>query len=247
MNKRSIITLAIVLVIIVGVIGSQSALMANNAQTLSPKAATDSSAYESADDEADVAVDLAEKIDHAVLNDAPLATDFMMGDANAPVTLVEYASLSCSHCAEFHEKVLPKLKKNYIETGKLNYILRQFPLNESALAGAMLVQCAGEAGQADRYYQFNDVLFGAQSKWAFDVNFKDSLRTFAEVGGMTGDEFEACLTNKERETFLLQTRYVAGNEIGVDGTPFIILNGHPHKGNRSYTAIKSEINALLAE
>lgn len=248
MNKKSIIVLALVIIVIAGVIGTQSAVNANSAQTLSPETSAGTEAEADMDDAASVEeVVLADKIDHEVLNNAPLPTDFVMGDVNAPVTLVEYASLSCPHCAEFHEKVLPKLKKNYIETGKLKYILRQFPLNEPAMMGAMLVQCAGEEGGADRYYQFNNVLFGAQNKWAFDANFKDYLRTFAEVGGMSGEEFETCLADKKREKFLLETRQVAGEHLAIDGTPYIILNGHPHKGNRAFNAIKPEIEYLLAQ
>jgi protein-disulfide isomerase len=192
------------------------------------------------------AVKLEPKVESKLLSNAPLATDFMMGDKNAPVTLIEYASLSCPHCAHFHNDVLPTLTKDYIEKGKLRYILRQFPLNEPAFAGAMLVTCVGEESGADRYYTFNRVLFDGQNKWAFDKDFKASLKTFAEVGGVSDKTFEACLTDSKRETRLLQSRKDAGEKLKIDSTPYLFLNGHPHKGGKSLKEIKQEIDHLLS-
>jgi protein-disulfide isomerase len=192
-------------------------------------------------------VKLEPALDSKLLSDAPLATDFMMGDKNAPVTLIEYASLSCPHCAHFHNDVLPGLDKQYISKGKLRYILRQFPLNEPAFAGAMLVTCVGEEGGADRYYTFSRVLFDGQKKWAFDADFKASLKTFAEVGGVSAEKFEACLTDSKREKMLLEARKEAGESLKIDSTPYLFLNGHPHKGGKTLKEMKQEIDYLLSK
>src|SRR3954468_7537936 len=97
-----------------------------------------------------------------------------MGKPSAPIVMVEYASLSCPHCAHFSNTVLPELEKHYIETGKLRYVLRQFPLNEPALKGAVLLDCVGEQSK-DKYFIFSKVLFDAQDKWAFDGNYMSGL------------------------------------------------------------------------
>lgn len=237
MNKKAVVMLVVVVGLIGALVVSQSELKAMDVpkdqvaqETLAPSAM----------------VTLPPAIEHSDLEDAPLDTDYVMGSADAPVTLVEYASLSCPHCAKFHTSVLPQLKTHYIDSGKLKYILRQFPLNESAMSGAMLVHCVGESGGAARYYQFNSVLFDAQKKWAFDADHKRSLKTFAEVGGVSGPQFEQCLKDMKHETKILKLRKTAGEELGVDGTPYIFLNGHPHKGNKSFEEVRAEIDTLLA-
>ena len=103
------------------------------------------------------------------LSQAPLSTDYVKGNPDASVVVIEYASLTCPHCAQFFNKQFPTIKEKYIDTGKIRFILRQFPLNEPALKAAVLVDCIGEKEGADRYYTFNHVLFDAQSKWAFDA------------------------------------------------------------------------------
>ena len=237
MNKKSAIMLVIVVGLIGAIIASQSELKAmGTPQTKTAAAPTPGKA-----------VTLAPIVDHSALDDAPLDGDYVMGSEDAPITLVEYASLSCPHCAKFHKETLPKLKEHYIDTGKLRYILRQFPLNESAMSGAMLVHCVGESGGAERYYQFNNVLFSAQKKWAFDANHQKSLQTFAEVGGVSAGHFAQCLDDIEREKVILLTRKTASDELGVDATPYIFLNGHPHKGNKTFKAVKAEIDTLLAQ
>ncbi len=142
----------------------------------------------------------------SLLADAPLPADYYLGKIDAPVTLVEYASFSCPHCAAFHSDVYPTLKEEYIDKGKLLYILRPFPLNEPALKASMLVDCVGEKEGAERYYTFAKVLFNAQKKWAFDHQFLDSLKTFAKVGGVDGETFDACVNDNAREIKLLKVK-----------------------------------------
>lgn len=239
MNKNLILVLLAVIGVIIVAVASQSGLQAENAD------ATDQETVSTAS--STPALALGEPLGHALLDDAPLAGDYLMGSKDAPVTLVEYASLSCSHCAHFHKDVLTKLKPDYIDSGKLRYILRQFPLNEPAIAGAMLVHCAGKSGGAERYYQFNDVLFNAQNKWAFDMDYQSSLQTFAEIGGITEEAFETCMADKEQEKAILLVRKRASDELGVSSTPQIFINGRLFEGNKSLAAVKTHIDALITQ
>jgi|GEM_PF-1434712 len=186
------------------------------------------------------------KVSSSLITEAPLMSDYVMGDSTAPVILVEYASLTCPHCAHFSNVVLPDLEKNYIKTGKLRYILRQFPLNEPALKGAMLLDCVG-AQDKRKYYTFARVLFDAQNKWAFDNNYDAGLETIATVGGLTKDQYRNCTNNIERETRLLKDKKEALNELKIPHTPYIVINGEIYQGERSYEEIARFIDAKLAE
>ena len=176
---------------------------------------------------------------------APLKGDYIMGKKEAPVTLVEYASLSCTHCAHFANNVLPELEKNYISQGKLLYIMRPFPLNEPALKASMLIDCVGEQ-DAQKYYTFAKVLFGAQDKWAFDSNFLASLETFANVGGVSKEQFQACVNNPERETKMLKAKKTALDELQISGTPAFFIGNERYTGALSPEAISKAIDARLA-
>ena len=180
-----------------------------------------------------------------ILN-APLRTDFVMGSEKAPLIIVEYASLSCPHCAHFSTTTLPVLQKEYIETGKIRYILRQFPLNESALKGAMLLDCVGEQSP-DKYYVFAKVLFDAQNKWAFDSNFMAGLETIAQVGGLTKDQFQNCTGPTDREVKVLKQKKLAEDEIRIPHTPYIFVGDEAYEGDRSPAAMSKFIDKKLAE
>lgn len=251
-NKKAALTLVVSVLLIGGALALTQKEQVQDAMATPEKAPTvaDGVAATMAADAANAKAaesKLEPIVDSPLLTDAPLKNDFVMGDKNAPVKLVEYASLSCPHCAHFYNDVVPGLKTKYIETGKVAYILRQFPLNEPAMAGAMLVTCVGEKKGAEQYYTFNRVLFDAQDKWAFDANFKDSLKTFAQVGGVSSAEVDACLNNMEREKTILQSRKDAGEILKVDATPYLFLNGHPHKGGQTLEALSTVIDQLLAE
>ena len=178
--------------------------------------------------------------------DAPLKSDFVMGSASAPITMIEYASLSCPHCGHFSATVLPVLQKDYIDTGKMRYILRQFPLNEAALKGAMLLDCIGEQNP-EKYYVFAKVLFDAQSKWAFDSNFMAGLETIATVGGLTKDQFQNCTGTTEREVKVLKQKKLAEDEIKIPHTPYIFIGNEAYEGDRSPAAIEKFIDKKIAE
>jgi protein-disulfide isomerase len=181
------------------------------------------------------------------IKNAPLPTDYMQGSKNAPVTIIEYASLTCPHCAHFHNTVYPALKKDFIDTGKARYILRPFPLNEPALKAAILVDCAVDIKGPEGYYTFVKVLFDTQNRWAFDANFINSLKAFAGVGGMRELEFDACIKDEARERKILQIKKTANEEVQVPHTPYFIVNGKPFNGHGNIETFAAHINMLAGD
>jgi protein-disulfide isomerase len=181
-----------------------------------------------------------------LIKDAPLPQDFVMGSATAPLTMIEYASLTCPHCAHFSSTVLPVLIKEYVDTGKMRYILRQFPLNEPALKAAMLLNCVGEQS-SEKYYVFAKVLFDAQPKWAFDSNYMAGLETIATVGGLSKDQFLNCTVNTQRELETLKQKKLHADELKVPHTPYIFVGNEAYEGDRTPEAISKFIEKKLAE
>lgn len=159
--------------------------------------------------------------------------DMVMGLANAPVTVIEYASLTCSHCARFHESSLPQLKSAYVDKGLVKFVFRDFPLDALALRGAMVARCAGP----DRYFAFLDAMFKQQNTWALADQGEaiKSLKRLARLGGMPAETFDACLNDKDMETAVLKSRIRGEQEFQVNSTPTLIINGKPYPG-----ALRSE-------
>lgn len=184
-------------------------------------------------------------VQNSALSSAPLSSDFAQGDAKAPVVMIEYASLSCPHCGHFANEVLPELKKRYIDTGKMLYILRPYPLNEPALKAADLVDCVAEKEGAERYYQFANVLFQTQGKWAYDATWSASLASIARVGGVSADMYAKCTSDTARETKVLKVKQQA-TELGVDHTPYIFINSHRYDDDPTLPKLTAYIDKLLA-
>ncbi|MEZ5690909.1 MAG: thioredoxin domain-containing protein [Rickettsiales bacterium] len=184
--------------------------------------------------------------DDSMVKNAPLPTDYTMGSKDAPVVMIEYASLSCPHCAHFYAQIMPELKKNYIETGKMLYILRQYPLNLPALKGAILVGCVGEKQGSEKYYLFNKVLFDSQSKWAFDGgSWFPGLEKIAALGGINKEEFANCVNDKKREEAVIIEKKKAMDELAVPHTPYLFIAGKPYTGDLTISAISSVIDSAL--
>jgi protein-disulfide isomerase len=165
----------------------------------------------------------------------------ILGNPNAPVTLIEYASLTCPHCAQFHTEVLPDLKERYIATGKVRMIYRDFPLDERALMAAALAHCAGP----DRYFGFLDVLFETQSSWAGAEDYLGALKKLGKLGGMSDEQMDQCLADDELTNRILQTRLEGQNEHHVSSTPTLVINGEVYAGSRSIEALSEVIEPLL--
>ncbi|NBX03217.1 MAG: DsbA family protein [Alphaproteobacteria bacterium] len=186
------------------------------------------------------------KVTSSSITDAPLLGDFVMGKDTAPLVIVEYASLSCPHCAHFSNAVLPEIENKYVKTGKVRYVLRQFPLNEAALKGAMLLDCVGVQDEK-KYYTFSRVLFDAQSKWAFDANYVTALETIATVGGVSKDQFQNCINNTDRETRILKAKKEAMDDLKIPHTPYFYIGDEVYAGDRNIEKMSAFIEAKLAQ
>ncbi|RWP53111.1 DsbA family protein [Mesorhizobium sp.] len=184
--------------------------------------------------EAQGTVDMAALLKPGALPDAQLGKD------DAKVTIVEYASMTCPHCAHFHETTLPELKTKYIDTGKARLILREFPFDPSAEAGFMLARCS-----KDNYFPMVDVLFKQQANWAGVANTKDALLQISKMAGFTQESFEACLTDQKLLDDVRSVQKRGADEFKVDSTPTFFINGKTYKGGLSIEEISAIIDPLL--
>lgn len=181
---------------------------------------------------------------------APKAEDLMvagplgersLGKADAPVTIIEYASMTCSHCALFHNTVYPALKSKYIDTGKVRFILREFPLDPLAAGAFMLARCAGE----DKYFPMVDALFRAQKTWAAGPDPVAALLTIAKQAGFTQQTFEQCLTNQQVLDGVEWVRQRAAEKFRVNSTPTFFINGKMQPGAMSVEELDKILAPLL--
>jgi protein-disulfide isomerase len=165
----------------------------------------------------------AENVPVADLMKPDAMPDLALGDPKAPVTIVEYASMTCPHCAHFQETTFPEIKKRYIDTGKVRYILRDFPLD--SLAGAVFVfaHCAAK-DDATKYYSLVDTLFRQQRQWAVEKPLPP-LMAIAKQAGFTEASFNACLTNQKAWDAMESVRQRAMKEFKVESTPTFFVNG----------------------
>lgn len=164
-----------------------------------------------------------------------------MGAADAPVTIVEYASFTCSHCANFHEKTFPALKERYIDTGKVRFIYREFPLDPLSTAASMLARCAPEA----RYFPMSSVFFSQQRQWAGSDKPLDELLAIARQAGFSKESFEACLNNREVFNGINEQKKRAVEFHGVNSTPTLFINGEVQRGDMSIEDMAKLIDAKL--
>ena len=168
-----------------------------------------------------------------------------LGKADAPVTMEEYVSLTCSHCAEFYAKILPELEKRYIETGKLKLVLRDFPLDGVALKAAALARCMPE----QQFYPFIKTLFANQQAWALSANPDQTLMQYAKLGGLAGDKAEACLKDMAMMDALTAARTAAAEKYKIQSTPTFVLNGGARTivGAKPVSEFAAAIDALQPE
>lgn len=148
--------------------------------------------------------------------------ELVVGKADAPVTIVEYASMTCGHCAAFHNNVYPALKEKYIDTGKVRFVMREFPLDNLAAAASMLARCAG----GDATQAMISALFKTQDKWAFvRGNPVPELFKIAQQAGFTQERFDTCLKDNTTLDHMISARQRASDEFGVNATPTFFING----------------------
>jgi protein-disulfide isomerase len=166
-----------------------------------------------------------------------------LGPADAKVTIIEYASLTCSHCAAFHKDTWPELKKRYVDTGKVRYILREFPLDPLATAGFMLARC--DVSET-KFWGMVDMFFEQQRAWAFVERPVDALQQLVRQAGFSQEKFESCLRDQKLYDGVNAVK-VRGERLGVNSTPTFFINGKMERGNLGIAEIERIIKPLLGE
>ena len=181
--------------------------------------------------------------DHSILKIQE--NDFYIGEPEAPVTIIEYASMSCSHCADFHNETLDDLKSEYIDTGKVKFVFRDFPFNYPALAGSMILSCVPE----DVRYDYMNALYKLQKNWVMRDHSKtrSELYKIMQSGGMQQDEFDACLSDINLENDILEGVMNAQREFNINRTPSFIVNGIVYSGNKNIKEFRQIIDKILSQ
>ncbi len=171
--------------------------------------------------------------------------DFVVGNEDAKITIIEYASLSCSHCADFHVNTLETLKKEYIDTGKVRIVFRDYPFNYPALLGSMVLKCIPK----NYRYDYMNALFKLQTDWVNKKNKKtiQELYKIMQSGGMTKEEYDACIYNTELENEILKGVMEAQNQFNIKSTPSFIINGTLIEGNKSIKEFRQIIDKILSQ
>jgi protein-disulfide isomerase len=167
--------------------------------------------------------------------------DIAQGPADAKVTIIEYASLTCPHCATFHRDTYPALKSRYIDTGKVRYVLREFPLDPLATAGFMLARCDGE----QKYYAIVDMLFQQQRAWTSTDKPLDALRQMMRQAGFSQEKFDSCLKDQKLYDAVNAVKNRGMETFKVDSTPTFFINGQRHPGNMSIDELEKIIKPIL--
>src|ERR1700748_1937440 len=169
--------------------------------------------------------------------------DMALGPKDATVTITEYASMTCPHCAAFNAEVFPKIKSEYIDTGQVRYIFREFPLDIKAGAGSMLSRCIAN-GDAPKYFAVTDLLFRSQNDWVMK-NTTEALTRIGKQAGLSQQQVETCLNDKALLDKLVADQKYASDVLKVDSTPTFFINGEKIKGETSFAEFQKRINPLL--
>lgn len=187
-------------------------------------------------------------------SDVPVLPDVIMtlaladrsiGDINAPVTITEYASMTCSHCAHFHNTIFADLKKEYIDTGKVRLTMRDFPLDNIALKAAMMARCAPK----ENYFNLVEVVFANQQRWISNDNQLDALKKLGKLAGLSEEGFEACMQNKDLEVELLKKMQEGQSRWNIKSTPTFIFNmGQTQfSGAENIEQFRKTLDSLLSQ
>ena len=164
-----------------------------------------------------------------------------LGQETAPIKMIEFASLTCGHCAKFHNEVFPKLKEDYIDSGKIYFTYQDFPLDKFALKASVIARCSGK----DKYFSFLKVLYKKQKDWTRSQDPFKSLLKIAKLGGLKNDEIKVCVSNKSIEDGILKKRLNSTKEFEIKATPTIYINGKKYNGDLSYEALKLKLDSLI--
>ena len=169
----------------------------------------------------------------------PAVGDMTLGNADAPVTVIEFASMTCPHCGTFHIESFPLLKAEYIDAGLVYFEFREFPLDQLAVVAAALARCAGP----DRFFPFIDTLFRQQQNWSRSEDPMQSLYQLAQIGGLPREEFDSCLADGAVTENIVNTRFEAEQQFDIRSTPSFVVNGVLVEGHLPW----SEFAAILDE
>ncbi len=170
-----------------------------------------------------------------------LQSDRILGFPTAPATIIEYASLTCGHCANFHKYTFGDLKKNYIDTGKVKFVYRHFPLDRFAFIAAILAECAGDDS---KFFSMVDVLFEQQGNWTRQADPALALIELGEQNGVALEEFVNCLTNQEMVDAIASESLIGSSQFGVDSTPTLFIQGDKYERDRSFQALDIYLKTL---
>ena len=167
--------------------------------------------------------------------------EMVLGNQKAKITVIEYASLGCPHCAQFHSGTYQDVKKNYIDTGKIKFIFRDFPLGTPALAASMISRCSGSA----KYFGMIDIFFQGQKQWSQAENPMTALKKIARFGGMSATDVDDCLQNQELLDFIQNTARDGGEKHKINSTPSFVIDGETHSGGLPYADFKKLLDKAL--
>jgi protein-disulfide isomerase len=169
--------------------------------------------------------------------------DMALGPANATVTVTEFASMTCPHCAAFTEKVFPKIKTEYIDSGKIRFVFREFPLDVKAAAGSMLARCIAK-DDAGKYFAVIDMLFRQQNEWVLK-NTTETLIRIGKQAGLSQQQVEDCLKDQALLDKIAADQKYASEVLKVNSTPTFFINGEMVKGEQSFEEFDKRIKSLL--
>ena len=170
--------------------------------------------------------------------------DFVLGNRNAKVILMEYSSLTCPHCSFFHKEILPKLKEKYMDTGKIAYVLREFVANKQDLDASIMGRCYEDVEDP---LKLLNLLYIQQDSWAFSKNYREIIMNLGGLAGVSREKYIECLSDKPTIEFLLKQAKIITSYPGFIGTPAFLVNGMMHKGSYSMEVLSKAIDAKLKE
>ncbi|MCR9215107.1 MAG: DsbA family protein [Proteobacteria bacterium] len=168
-------------------------------------------------------------------------TDRVLGDRDAPLTIIEYASMTCPHCASFHLGSFVDIKENYIDTGKAKLVFRHFPFDRYAFQASVLAECSGP----DKFFAVTDILFKRQAEWARASDPTQALIKIGKQAGISQSKFEACLADEALGEAILSQRLVGSTEYKVNSTPTLFIEGEKYEQNRDFPTLDSHLKSLL--
>lgn len=171
------------------------------------------------------------------------ADDRILGAADAPITMIEYSSLTCPHCATFHRETLPRIKENWIDDGKVRLVFRHYPLDGLALRAAAIGNCI----PGKRFFAFMGILFKNQRKWARAQDPLTALGQYARLAGLSQEQADACLADRAAMDKILQGAQEGRAVYGVESTPTFIVNGKKLSGALPYDEFESVFRDILPD